>query len=533
MGTEPDVSVIVPVYNGAPYLERCYGSIAAQSLGSNRVQVIFIDDGSTDDSPAMLDRIASENPSVDVFHTANSGGPAAPRNVGIDHARGRFIFFLDQDDALTADALQAMVTCADANATDIVIARMRSLGGRTTPLQAFTRSIPRTDVFSSSVYWVLNPLKLFRTSMIRSLGLRFPEDVRLFEDQPFVAAAYLGCNGISILADRDYILWIFRDDATNITLSRVAIDELLPGIERMMDMLAAKVPPGPKRDALMRRHFEADLVGQTFPSYRGEPDAARRSAGFAVFRRLFHEYYTDGLDAAMVPRGRILARLVAAGEEAVFAEYLEALAHTPTPPDVLFEDEHVYVQLPHFRDPALPLADELFDAAPRLAITGRFEALGIAADGLRVQAACRYGALTVHTTEISFVARSRDGAEDLLFPLAFEVVRGQGNPTIHVDGTVPMEALLAMPTGVVHEVFLRICAGSVCRERKIVECAPAPAMRLARGAKLGGGPHYLVVGSNAKGHLTVSASTELGMLRRLAGRMRRGLMAKVRGATRA
>ncbi|WP_328344348.1 hypothetical protein OG873_32180 [Streptomyces violaceus] len=78
---------------------------------------------------------------------------------------------------------------ADTNGSDVVLGKMVGVGGRGAPRSMFRRNQPRTDVFSSRVYWTLSPLKLFRRDLIERLELRFRTDLRVGEDQPFVAMA--------------------------------------------------------------------------------------------------------------------------------------------------------------------------------------------------------------------------------------------------------------------------------------------------------------------------------------------------------
>jgi CDP-glycerol glycerophosphotransferase len=524
----PDVSVIMPVYNGADTLERALDSVVGQTLGLERVEVLLIDDGSTDESAAILDRIAEVHPSLRVIHQPNSGGPAGPRNRAIGLARGRYIFFLDQDDYLSADALEAMVRIADKNKTDIVLARIRGLGGRTTPLSMFTRTRPRTDVFESSAYWALNPLKLFRTEMIRSAGLRFAEDVPVYEDQPFVAKSYFEADGISILADKDYIFWVFRDDASNISTSRLTLAHRLVGASRMFDLLAENMPPGPKRDVWMRRHLQLELVRSAFRSYHVESDPSARDAAFARFREIAAAYYTEDIDAAFLPHGRVLMRLVSEGRQDRFSAYLDALADAPEPPELVIEGERIFLALPWFRDRAQGLPDDLFDIAPKLVASGRVERLGVGPGGVRFTAVCRLGALTERVTSVTLIARSRADARESAFPLAFEVVFGEGAPFVRVDHTIPADRLLTSPKGDVRDLYLRVAMGDTWRERRVAECAPAPKVRVVRSVGGTLGARYGLLTTTPKGNLSLCAVDERELVLYPLKRLARSAVRRVR-----
>jgi len=127
----PDVTVVVAVYNTMPYLETCLTSLVEQSIGQSRVQVVAVDDGSTDGSAEVLDRFAASYPSVfTVVHQPNSGGPAQPSNKALDLATGRYVYFLGADDHLGPEALERMVGFADEHGSDVVIGKMVGVNGR-------------------------------------------------------------------------------------------------------------------------------------------------------------------------------------------------------------------------------------------------------------------------------------------------------------------------------------------------------------------------------------------------------------------
>jgi glycosyltransferase involved in cell wall biosynthesis len=199
--TSPDVSVVIPVWNVERFLPECLDSVLTQTIGRDRLEVVAVDDGSTDRSGALLDEYAARYPQVKAIHEPNSGGPGRPRNVGLDHATGTYVFFLDADDYLGSEALERLVAMAERNSSDIVLAKMVGVDGRMVPTRPFRRNLDRARL--SQVYSTLTVLKLFRRSLIERVGLRFAEGLRGGEDGPFTAQAYLEAGVISVVADYD------------------------------------------------------------------------------------------------------------------------------------------------------------------------------------------------------------------------------------------------------------------------------------------------------------------------------------------
>ena len=520
MTEEPDVSVILTTYNGAAYIECALDSLVRQTIGLDRMQVLVVDDGSTDATPAIVDRYAAEHPSFEVIHQPNSGGPAQPRNRALESVRGRYLFFLDHDDHVANDALECMVRTADVNGTDVVVGRMKGVGGRNTPRVVFPRTLPRTDVFASSAYWLLNPMKLFRMSMVRSLGLSFDTGMPWGEDQTFVAPALIKGNGISILADKDYVFWVYRDGRSNMTTSKVSLATRMPVVDYMLDFVAANVPPGKERDRLMRRHFLVEVLTSAFEGYRTEQDQALREAAFTRLRELAEAYYTERIEADLPPNGRVLMRLLLADRSDEFSEYLDLVKQAGRP-GVLLEGEHVFLELPWFRDPGRGLADDLFDIAGSLRVECRTDPLVPDGSSARFSARCRLGALTDRVTAVDLVARSRARGIDRSFPLAHAVVLDEERPFVRVEDTVAVGRLLSRLSAGTYELFLRVSAGPTWRERRVCECAPPPAeTRVIRSRLHFGLRRVATLVTTGPGNLSLSVVDVVARWRRRIRRVR-------------
>lgn len=211
----PLVSVIIPVYNSMPYLTQTLTSVLEQDLPEAELEVIAVDDGSTDGSGEELDRFAQEHARLTVIHQPNSGWPGMPRNKALALARGEFVFFMDSDDTMAPDAMRAMARMAKEDNADVVIPRMQGTGGRS--VQGLFSKHPHGKISVSRAMETISPQKLFRTSLIREHDLRFPEGKVRLEDGMFVARAYVLASRINIFTERPLYFIATRDDGQNIS----------------------------------------------------------------------------------------------------------------------------------------------------------------------------------------------------------------------------------------------------------------------------------------------------------------------------
>lgn len=185
------ISLIVPVYNTEAYLSGCIDSVLAQSFTD--FELILVDDGSTDGSGKICDAYAEKDSRIVVFHKGN-GGVSSARNLGLSHARGAWITFVDSDDVLPVDALESYHS-AICEGTDLVMTKYRIIdndlvkdykkyqGGRTFSQLEFLK-LMYTDTGDS--YQGYSCSKLFRASVIAEAHLQFNENIYFNEDRLFV-----------------------------------------------------------------------------------------------------------------------------------------------------------------------------------------------------------------------------------------------------------------------------------------------------------------------------------------------------------
>lgn len=205
------VSVIVPVYNGERHLEKCMDSICSQTLED--IEIICVDDGSTDGTPHILRKYATGDGRVRILTQKNLYAGTA-RNRGMEHAEGKYLSFLDADDYFEPHMLEKLYHTAEERGLDIAVCRHsiydEALEKTVEPGWSWQESfLPEKEVFrgtdlkNAGVFQAMRGWawdKLFRTDFVRRSGYVFPE-FRSSEDGFFVYMLAVSAERISCLGD--------------------------------------------------------------------------------------------------------------------------------------------------------------------------------------------------------------------------------------------------------------------------------------------------------------------------------------------
>lgn len=199
----PLLTIIIPVYNTAPYLPDCMSSILGQSFSD--YELLLIDDGSTDGSGEMCDEYAKNDDRIIALHKEN-GGVSSARNLGIGIMRGEWVYFVDSDDELLPGGLQALVDgiCDD---VDIVGGGYERRGLNGEFLEAVDERITTTLSQEETLLILSNNrpkyysylgymwMWMFRSSVIRNHHLRFDTSIKIKEDTLFLVQYACVSNG--------------------------------------------------------------------------------------------------------------------------------------------------------------------------------------------------------------------------------------------------------------------------------------------------------------------------------------------------
>jgi glycosyltransferase involved in cell wall biosynthesis len=177
----PLASIVVPVYDGAAFVAEAIGSALAQTYPN--VEVVVVDDGSRDATPAIVDALAARDPRVRVVHQANRGLSGA-RNAGIEHARGAYVAFLDADDWLLPNKLTDQVAALEAHPdVDLVYGEVHYVDERHGGVWDPLRGAPPLPFSRLLAYrnWFAPPAPLLRRSLVDAVG-DFDPAFRAVED---------------------------------------------------------------------------------------------------------------------------------------------------------------------------------------------------------------------------------------------------------------------------------------------------------------------------------------------------------------
>ncbi|MDO4291748.1 MAG: glycosyltransferase family 2 protein [Eubacteriales bacterium] len=228
------ISVIIPVYNTKVYLEKCVESVCRQSY--SELEILLIDDGSTDGSPALCDRLARQDARIRVIHKAN-GGLSDARNRGIESSQGGYLFFLDSDDYIAPEALECLYAKLTETDSDMAMGNFSYVygeeedGGAGSPLRDEVLSPDEAyqKLFGEKGhFYVMACGKLYRKSIFSEL--RFPKG-KLHEDEYMIHHVMGKCRRI-VSTKKVVYYYVQRQDSI---MGKPLSEGNLDGLEALYD----------------------------------------------------------------------------------------------------------------------------------------------------------------------------------------------------------------------------------------------------------------------------------------------------------
>lgn len=212
----PDASVIIPVYQAKQYIKQCLDSVINQTYDS--YEIIVIDDGSTDGSGKICDEYAAHDSRIHVFHQKNQGVTAARRN-GLQHAIGKYIFWVDADDYVEKDWLEIVFSHIGKHYSDILLWNSVTFAGpdesvvNVSEYQNSGKSQMLEEWKKNSAIGKYSVLWTFCASKELWSKIQFPENITYAGEDGYLSLnLFLNATSISVISQ---VLYHHRDDSVN------------------------------------------------------------------------------------------------------------------------------------------------------------------------------------------------------------------------------------------------------------------------------------------------------------------------------
>lgn len=221
------VSIIIPIYNVEEYLEQCIDSVLAQT--HKEIEVILVDDGSPDNCGAICDNYSMKDSRIRVIHKKN-GGLSSARNAGLDIATGEYIMFIDSDDFIEQDMVEALLTLKAESSADIVCCGAYQYSKGKQPY-IIKRTVSKNKIETYGQSDALKKL-ILRTIDCSSCNKLYPKELigstrfidgRNNEDRPFLFELYQRCNTIAY-CNKVYYYYRVREGSITYQINERSFD---------------------------------------------------------------------------------------------------------------------------------------------------------------------------------------------------------------------------------------------------------------------------------------------------------------------
>lgn len=290
MKNKAKISIIVPIWNSEGYLRRCVDSILGQTYSD--IELILVDDGSTDQSPKICDEYARKDAKVRVFHKEN-GGVSSARNLGMRNATGECICFVDSDDYIPLTSIADLYEGYCKNEVQCCCATKDPQVRKDAPLLISIKNEPQQllhYLVQSDSYTVYS--KLFDLNVIRANNLWFDEKLRTSEDALFIRQLFRYCSRIVLIQKTVYC----RDPSNADSITKKGYAEYASNFERKLNALtelcdATALSPAETEQFLYQRaaHGLRICMYHYFQNWKAEEDRLRLTE---LALEIFHPWLT-------------------------------------------------------------------------------------------------------------------------------------------------------------------------------------------------------------------------------------------------
>ena len=201
------VTVIIPTYNSVDFLDETIASIKNQTIGFENIELIIIDDYSTDNTQELIDKYCKEYDNIKTYESGKkTGTPGRARNIAIEHAQADYIMFIDHDDKYPSTSVENLYNAITKNSADVAIGKFQNFGENNIVTENWiTDDVILNSIDENLLFLSINGIwrMIFTKEIKKKYDITFPEGV-FAEDLTFMIDVFVNSNKIVFINEVNY-----------------------------------------------------------------------------------------------------------------------------------------------------------------------------------------------------------------------------------------------------------------------------------------------------------------------------------------
>lgn len=236
------VTVIIPTYNSVDFLDETIASIKNQTIGFENIELIIIDDYSTDNTQELIDKYCKEYDNIKTYESGKkTGTPGRARNIAIEHAQADYIMFIDHDDKYPSTSVENLYNAITKNSADVAIGKFQNFGENNIVTENWiTDDVILNSIDENLLFLSINGIwrMIFPKEFLKSHNITFPEGV-FAEDLTFMIDVFVNSNKIAFINEVVYNFRLRTGEGSSTSLSKGMhyLNGLIEGYKSTADIL--------------------------------------------------------------------------------------------------------------------------------------------------------------------------------------------------------------------------------------------------------------------------------------------------------
>ena len=253
------ISIVTPNYNCERWLDRCLQSVADQTSSQDNIEMVMVDDGSTDASKEIIKGYRGKIHNLDIVWHEHTGKPSLLRNIALDRAQGDYVLFLDSDDFLGLDTIRRLSLFTQNRQSDVVAFQLQGLN-RNVPKSMLQKTCYAVDIVKSGIYKSLGIWKMCRRDFLDSHEIRFDDTLPSGDDIPFMAESLLRAKNVSVLSGYPFYTVRGREDGSSLTQMEWSHRERIRVGKKLGELVCTYAMDDDIRNHFLIRLFNTDAL---------------------------------------------------------------------------------------------------------------------------------------------------------------------------------------------------------------------------------------------------------------------------------